>query len=113
MKARIISAKYSAGPKDSAILTTVGAMKARPMVAIRPATNEPMAAVAKRRPAAAGARHLVAFERGDDRGAFARRVEQDRGGRAAIHAAVVDAGEHDERAGRVELVGDGQQQARR
>ena len=36
----------------------------------------------------------------DDRGRLARRVEQDRGGRAAVHAAVVDAGEHDEGAGR-------------
>ena len=64
----------------------------------------------QRRAAAALARHLVALERGDDRGALARRVEQDRGGRAAIHAAVVDAGEHDQRAGRVELVGDRQEQ---
>ncbi len=64
----------------------------------------------QRRPAAALARHLVALERGDDRGALARRVEQDRGGRAAVHAAVVDAGEHDQRGGRVELVGDRQQQ---
>ena len=64
----------------------------------------------ERRAAAARAGHLVALERRDDRGALARRVEQDRGGRAAVHAAVVDAGEHDQRAGRVELVGDRQQQ---
>ncbi len=64
----------------------------------------------ERRPAAAGLGHLVAFERGRQRGALARRVDQDRGGRAAIHAAVVDAGEHDERAGRIELEGDRQQQ---
>ncbi len=64
----------------------------------------------ERRPAAAGLGHLVAFERGRHRGALARRVDQDRGGRAAIHAAVVDAGEHDQRAGRIELEGDRQQQ---
>ena len=50
MKASSISAKYSAGPKDSANFTTVGAMKASPSVAIRPATNEPMAAVASAGP---------------------------------------------------------------
>ena len=64
----------------------------------------------QRRPAATLSRHLVAFERGDDRGALARRVQQDGGRRAAVHAAVVDAGEHDERGGRVELVGHRQQQ---
>ena len=62
------------------------------------------------RPAPALARHLVALERGDDRGALTRGIEQDRGGRAAVHATVVDAGEHDQRGGRVELVGDRQQQ---
>ena len=64
----------------------------------------------ERRSAAAGLGHLVAFERGRHRGAFARRVDQDRGGRAAIHAAVIDAGEHDQRAAGIELVGDRQQQ---
>src|SRR5690606_4186260 len=43
-------------------------------------------------PALAG--HLVALERGDDRCRFTGRVEQNGGGGAAIHAAVVDAGEH-------------------
>ncbi len=64
----------------------------------------------KRRTAAAGARHLVALERGDDRGAFAGGVEQDRRGRTPIHAAIIDAGEHDERPGRIELIGDRQEQ---
>ena len=64
----------------------------------------------QRRPAASGLGHLVAFDRGRHRRAFARRVDQDGGGRAAIHAAVIDAGEHDQRAGRIELVGDGQKQ---
>ncbi len=50
MNAKIISAKYSAGPKDSAILTMVGAISASPSVAMRPATNEPMAAVASAGP---------------------------------------------------------------
>ena len=50
MKASSMSAKYSAGPKDSANLTTVGAMKARPSVASSPATKEPIAAVASAGP---------------------------------------------------------------
>ena len=75
-----------------------------------PATNEPIADGRERRPAAAGLGHLVALERGRHRGALAGRVDQDRGGRAAIHAAVIDAGEHDQRAAGIELVGDRQQQ---
>ncbi len=62
----------------------------------------------QRRTAATRARHLVTLERSHDRGAFTRRIEQDGGGRAAIHAAVVDTGKHDQRTGRVELVGDGE-----
>ena len=54
-------------------------------------------------------RHLVAVERGDDRGRLARDVDQDRRGRAAVLGAVVDAGEHDQRAGRVDLEGQRQQ----
>src|SRR3546814_1367692 len=44
-------------------------------------------------------------------GALTRCVQQDRGGRAAIHAAVVDAGEHYERGRRLERVGRRQQQS--
>ena len=49
-KARTISAKYSRGPKISASFTTHGARKASSSVAISPATNEPMAAVASAGP---------------------------------------------------------------
>jgi hypothetical protein len=49
-KARTISAKYSRGPKARAKLTTHGARKARATVAMRPATKEPMAAVARAGP---------------------------------------------------------------
>ena len=62
----------------------------------------------QRRPAAPGLGHFGAFERRRQRGALARRVQQDGGGRAAIHAAVIDAGEHDQRARRIELEGHGQ-----
>ena len=44
--ARTISAKYSAGPNSSASLTISGATKVSPTVAMVPATNEPIAAVA-------------------------------------------------------------------
>ena len=50
MNARIIRAKYSAGPNDRANLTIVGAISASPSVAISPATKEPMAAVASAGP---------------------------------------------------------------
>ncbi len=58
----------------------------------------------QRRSAAPALGHLVAFDDGGERGAFTRRVEQDRRRRAAIHAAIIDAGEHDERARRIEFV---------
>ena len=48
--------------------------------------------------------------RGDDGGALARRVHQDRGGGSAVHGAVVDAGEQDEGGGGIDLVGERQQQ---
>ena len=78
-------------------------------VASVPATNEPIAAVASAA-AAAGARHQVAFDGGHDRRALARRVQQDRRRRSAVHPAVVDAGEHDERLDRLQAEGHGQQQ---
>src|SRR5262249_11399669 len=64
----------------------------------------------ERRAGAAVARHLVTLERRDDGGALARRVEQNRCGRAAIHGTVVDAGEKDECRGRLDLEGDRQEQ---
>ena len=81
-----------------------------PSVASVPATNEPIAAVASAGPPRPALAILLPSSAVDHRGAFARRVDQDRGGRAAIHAAVVDAGEHDQRARRIELEGDRQQQ---
>ena len=51
---------------------------------------------------AALARHLITVEAGDDRSRLAWHVEQDRCGRAAVLRAVVDAGQHDHRAGGLE-----------
>jgi len=54
-------------------------------------------------------RYLFTSDRPPKR-ALAGDVEQDRRGGPAVHAAVVDAGEQDQRAGRVETEGDRQQQ---
>ena len=60
--------------------------------------------------AAAFTRHLVTVDGGHDAAGLARRVEQDRRGRAAVHRAVVDAGEHDEGGSRFQIIGDRQQE---
>ena len=49
--AKIINAKYSAGPNFKATSTTIGASTVNSSVAIVPATNEPIAAVANAGPA--------------------------------------------------------------
>ena len=56
-----------------------------------------LAALVERGAGAAIARHGVAVDAGDDRGGFARQVDQDRGGRATVLRAVIDAGQHDQR----------------
>ena len=65
----------------------------------------------ERRSATPALGHLVALDRGRHRRGLARRVEQDRRRRPAVHPAEVDAGEHDEGAGRLfEVEGDREQQ---
>ena len=108
--ARTASAKYSAGPKRSASSTIAGAQTVSAAVAERAGDERSDRGGGQRRASASGARHQVALHRGHDRRALARRVQQDRRRRAAVHAAVVDAGEHDERCRRIERVGDRQQQ---
>ncbi len=63
----------------------------------------------QRRAGAPLARHLVAVEAGHHRRGFARQVDQDRGGRAAVLGAVVDAGQHDQRRRWRQMEGDRQQ----
>ena len=105
-----ISEKYSAAPNFSAIAVSGGAKSATRKVATVPAKNEPMRGGGERRAGAALARHLVAVDGGDGGRGFARHVDQDGGGRAAILRAVIDAGEHDQRGHRIaELEGDRQQ----
>ena len=63
----------------------------------------------ERRAGAALFGHLVAVDRRDHAGTFARQVDQDRGGRAAVLRAVVDAGQHDQGRDRRQAEGDRQQ----
>ena len=110
VSARTMSAKYSAGPNSRASLTSIGATKVSARVAMVPAMKEPMAAVASAwapRPCRAISWPSIAVT---IEPRLARRVEQDRGGRAAIHGPVIDAAEHDEGGGGVELAGDRQEQ---
>ena len=59
------------------------------------------------------ARHLIAVDGRHDRGRLARHVHEDRRRGAAIHRAVVDAGEHDQRRRGRQGEGRGQQQRHR
>ena len=95
-----ISEKYSGAPNFSAISASGGPHSAISSVPTVPAKNEPMRGDRQRRPGAALPRHLVAVDAGDDRRGLARQVDQDRGGRAAVLRAVIDAGQHDQRADR-------------
>ena len=104
-----ISEKYSAGPNSSARPVSGAPSAATSTVATQPAKNEPIAAIDKRGARASLPRHLVAVERGDHGRRFARDVDQDRGGRAAVLRAVIDAGEHDQGADRRQAEGDRQQ----
>ena len=108
-----ISEKYSAGPNRSAIDVSGTPSAATSTVETQPAKNEPMAADRERRAGAALPRHLMAVEAGDDRGGFTRNIDQHRGGRAAILGAVINSGEHDQRADRRQAEGDRQQHGNR
>ena len=68
---------------------------------------------AERRAGAALLGHLVAVDTGDDGRGLAGNVDQDRGGRAAIHRAVVDPGHHDDAGFRRSRQRDRQQQRHR
>ena len=74
-----------------------------------PATNEPTAAMASAAPARPLLRHGVAVDAGHDRGRLAGDAHQDRGGRAAVLRAVVDAGQHHDGLGGIEAEGGRQQ----
>ena len=104
-----ISEKYSAGPNCVAMAASGAASSAQIRVATVPAMNEPIAAIASAGPGTALPRHLVTVDAGHHRRCFARQVDKDRRGRAAILRTVVDAGQHDQRGRRRQRVGDRQQ----
>ena len=53
-------------------------------------------------PAPALEGHLISVDAGDDGSRLSRNVHEDRGGRTAVHGAVIDPGQHDDGAGRAE-----------
>jgi hypothetical protein len=67
----------------------------------------------ERRTGTALLRHLEAVERSHDGTRFTRNIDQDRRGRTTILRAVIDAGEHDQRADRRQAEGDRQQHGHR
>ena len=91
-----ISAKYSGELNDSANFASGGAISMSTITPTVPAMNDAIAAMPSAAPARPLARHLVAVEARHDRRRLAGHVEQDRGRRAAVLRAVVDAGEHDD-----------------
>ena len=109
MNATIVSAKYSAGPKRSADRRQRRREEGQRNRRERSGHERSDGGRRQRRRAAALPRHHVAVDGRGNRCRFARRVEQDAGGRSAVHRAVVDPAEHDERADRVEGERDRQQ----
>ena len=106
---RNISAKYSGELNDSANLASGGATSIRRQHADGAGDEGGDGGNAERRAGASLLRHLVAVEAGDHRGRFSRHVEQDRRRRTAVLGAVINAREHDDRAGGIHLEGQRQQ----
>ena len=104
-----ISEKYSGAPNDWPTRASGGANSAMSAVATRAGEERAERGDGERRAGAALARHLVAVDAGHDRRGLARQVDQDRGGRAAVLRAVVDAGQHDQAGHRLEIEGERQQ----
>ena len=107
--AMTISEAYSAGPNSSAGAAPAAARTGDDHH--RDAAGEERAerGDAQRRPGAALARHRVAVDADHHRGRLARHVQHDRGGRAGVVRAVIDAGQHDQRGDRRQLEGERQQ----
>ena len=104
-----ISEKYSAGPNFSATSASGGANSAISSVADRAREERADGGRGEREAGLALPRHLIAVERRHHRGRFARQVDQDGRGRAAVLRAVIDAGQHDQRRHRRQPEGDRQQ----
>ena len=85
-----------AGRSAARSVASGGATTVSTMTPKVPAMNEPTAAMHSAAPARPFLRHGVAVDAGHHRGGLARNAHQDRGGRAAVLRAVVDAGQHDD-----------------
>ena len=109
--ARTASEKYSAGPNRSATSMMTGANTVNAAVARVPATNDPIAAVASAAPPrpsrAIRLPSTADMTEALSPGVFNRMAVVG----SAVHRAVVDAGKHDERRGRIQRVGHRQQQS--
>jgi hypothetical protein len=113
VKASTISMKYSGGPSFTANSATIGAQTGHDHRGNGARHERANGRCGQRRAGAAALGHLVALHGRDHAGGFARRVEQDGGGGAAIHGTVVDAGKEDHRGRDLDLGGDGQQHGHR
>ncbi len=96
-KASANSAKYSAGPNSSATRTSSGARNTNPIVANSDPTNDAMPEIASASPARPCLRHGIAVQRGHQRRLVAGNVQQDRRDAAAIHRAIVNRRQQDQR----------------
>ena len=113
MKASIISAKYSAGAERKGEFDDRRRNQRQRHGCDQPGNEGTDRGSRKGGTTSPGTRHLVALERSDDRCAFTWRIQKNRRGRAAIHAAIIDTGKHDQRSSRIELIGNRQQQGDR
>ena len=92
-----ISEKYSAGPNRSAIAASGGPNSGDQERRHGAGEERADGRGGERHAGPPLPRHLVAVERGDHRRRLAGQVDQDRGRRAAVLRAVVDARQHDQR----------------
>ena len=112
VNATIVSAKYSAGRSGAppmrawARRTSTQSSQAFLRRTIRP---PPWSAL---RPASLASHH-VPVDGGGNGSGFAGRIQQDAGGRAAVHRTVIDAAKHDEGADRIQAEGNREQHCHR
>ena len=106
----IIREKYSGGPNLKCNAGQRRTTKVSAMTAIVPAIKEPKAAIPRAGPALPFLGHLMPVQAGDHRGRLTRDIHQDGSGRAAVHGAVIDPGQHDDRGNRGDLEGGGKEQ---
>ena len=105
------SAVYSGGPNRSANDASVGAMNMSATTRQRAGDERPDRRDRERRTRAPALRHRIAIDARHDRRRLAGNAHQDRSRRAAVHRAVVNAGEQHDGDDRIQAECGGQQQA--